>query len=337
MMLKPFLPWWLLVVLSLAVILAGGWFLWRQRRYRERRWQIRAGTLLVGLVLLWHPVTYGGTYQSGASMSDVYFVIDVTQSMAAEDYNGQQIRLSGVRSDVKAIVSQLAGARFSVISFANTANLELPLTTDASAAVAASDALTPVMYTYAKGSSPSTPLDMLKQQLQNDQRDHPDRFRIVYYLSDGEVTGGAKVASFSPARSYITDAKVLGYGTAAGGRMKESVYQSSNTTVEESGYLHDPNEYSKDALSKLDESNLQKIAGELGGDYVHREKPGNDSILIAGMNPSRTVKSEANSQVAAYTDLSWIVALPLLCSLGWEYWYLLDERAKYQAAKGKKS
>ena len=47
---------------------------------------------------------------------DVLFVVDNTISMIAEDYNGDNTRLSAVKEDIKHIVEELEGAKFSIVT-----------------------------------------------------------------------------------------------------------------------------------------------------------------------------------------------------------------------------
>lgn len=50
--------------------------------------------------------------------------------MIAEDYNGKETRLSAVESDVRHIIEEFNGARYSIITFANSSEILIPLTKD---------------------------------------------------------------------------------------------------------------------------------------------------------------------------------------------------------------
>ena len=44
--------------------------------------------------------------------------------------------------------------------------------------------------------------------------------RILFFISDGEITSEEKLSSFSSIKKYVDDGAVLGYGTSSGGKMK---------------------------------------------------------------------------------------------------------------------
>ena len=94
-----------------------------------------------------------------------------------------------------------------------------------------------------------------------------DRYTVVFFISDGEITNDDKLKSFSGASSYLDGGAVLGYGTSQGGQMKvqKSMY------MDEKGYLEDT-ESSSNAVSKINENNLKTIAQDMGIDYIHMEK-----------------------------------------------------------------
>ena len=72
---------------------------------------------------------------------ELFFVVDRTGSMAAEDYDGDRPRLEGVRHDVTALVDAMPGSRYSVITFDSQAARQLPLTTDSRAVYSWADTL----------------------------------------------------------------------------------------------------------------------------------------------------------------------------------------------------
>ena len=85
-------------------------------------------TAMVALLLVaaLRPAIPGNDVRVDASAVDVYLVVDTTSSVMARDYADAKPRLEGVRSDIKGLVTQLAGARFA----------PLPLCTDNAAMIA---------------------------------------------------------------------------------------------------------------------------------------------------------------------------------------------------------
>ena len=57
-------------------------------------------------------------------------VVDDTLSMMAEDYNGSEPRMNGVKADVEYITEKMVGAKFCLIDFNNDVNLIAPFTDD---------------------------------------------------------------------------------------------------------------------------------------------------------------------------------------------------------------
>ena len=201
---------------------------------------------------------------------DVLFVIDNTISMLAEDYKDNQTRLSAVKQDCNYIIDNLNGARFSIITFNNSSQIITPFTYDTFNIKSSLDIIKPIDKVYAKGSSLNKPYDDILNSLKRVQKDS-DRVKIIFYMSDGEITDDSKIASFTEIRKYINNGAILGYGTSKGGYMKNENYY-----VVDNEYIIDPtsNNYEK-ALSKIDESNLQAIAKDLKIDYIHMEKQSN--------------------------------------------------------------
>ena len=97
----------------------------------------------------------------------------------------------------------------------------------------------------------------MKQQLIEAEKNSPERSRTIIYFGDGEQTVETSPKSFEPLKKYIDGGLVLGYGTAAGGRMKE---YSDYSTSKEIKYIKD---YSQrgypipDAISKIDARIMQ--------------------------------------------------------------------------------
>ncbi|MBD8727567.1 VWA domain-containing protein [Frigoribacterium sp. CFBP 13707] len=137
--LQPVLPWWLLAVVGVALLGFTAWRLVSERSNRRlaRAWARRLGVVALLLVVAARPGLPGGSAEASVAQVNVFFVVDTTSSIAAEDWGDGEPRLTGVRADVAAVAEQLAGARFSLISFDSTAVLRTPLTDDAAAVVSA--------------------------------------------------------------------------------------------------------------------------------------------------------------------------------------------------------
>ncbi|WP_417555775.1 vWA domain-containing protein [Microbacterium sp.] len=265
-------------------------------------WALRLGMLIVVFVMLLRPGIPGGTSQTLATDTDVVIVVDTTASIIAEDWNGDQPRLNGVRADVQSIVDEYPGARFSLISFDATAQLRLPLTTDATALMSSIDVMLPEITDQSRGSSISVANRMLADTLSAAAKSSPDRSRMVFYLGDGEQTSDTRPESFASSAKYVDGGAVLGYGTAEGGPMKKTTGRTSG----DGGYIQ---YQGKDATSVIDQGNLQQIAEQLGVTYQHRTASAEITLPAA---PTTTTDYTASGEVGNVIELYWIAALVLI-------------------------
>jgi hypothetical protein len=248
-----------------------------------------------------------------ATNLDVLFVIDNTISMIAEDYANNAPRLSAVKEDCKYIVNKLVGARFSVISFNNTSQIITPYTKDSNLTSEAINSIQIMDDFYAKGSSLNIPLnDMISSVKSSSSK--PDRYCIIFFISDGEITNEDKLKSFTELNKYVHNGAILGYGTTKGGYMK-----ITDKYTNETSYLEDKSNYPyTKALSKLDETNLKKIAQDIKIDYIHM----NDQSIIDNKLKEITKKinneNADNKIIYSYTDIYYIFAIPLCLLLIYE-------------------
>lgn len=321
MIISPLFSLWVMIPLVIALV---GFTVWHIVRYRTRPlsrtlWIRRLVVVLVLLGILLRPSLPGGVAASGYANANVFFVIDTTGSMSAEDYDGTKTRLAGVRADATELIKRLAGAHFSVLTFGTETYLELPLTTDSSAAQAIVDTLSPETTMYGRGTTISQPLEMLGQQLQHAAAQHPDRKNIIYYFGDGEQTVDAKPASFASIKSSVTAGGVLGYGTASGGKMKAYYGPGFDST----NYITDfTQDIPQDAISKIDETNLGDIAVQIGVDYSHQTKPGDVGGVVAQIDMAQlTVDSK---DINTRQDIYWVFAVMMTLLIAYELWTMRD-------------
>ncbi|MDQ4215788.1 VWA domain-containing protein [Microbacterium capsulatum] len=268
-------------------------------------WALRILLVLACGVLLLRPGIPGGQVRTLASATDVVIAVDTTASMVAEDWNGKEQRLAGIRADVRALVAAYPGARFALLTFDANPILRLPLTTDSGALVSAVDVLQPEVTRQSKGSSIGIANRLVAQTLQSAQKASPDRARLFFYLGDGEQTVTSSPESFSGAKQYVSGGGVLGYGTAAGGPMRETTgaFGGAGAYIQYQG---------ANALSRIDEKNLQRIASDLGVTYQHRTAQKKAAFPPA---PTSTDAYRENDPLTQPTDLSWIVALVIVALL----------------------
>ena len=211
---------------------------------------------------------------------DVAFVVDTTISMWAEDHKGGK-RMDGVQKDIQMIMDALPGSSFSVISFSNGAEILTPFTQDI---VSVSDIVSDLdmpSFTTSQGSSLNTAFEALRITAESAAAKKGNRRTIVFLFSDGETTDGSTLMSFCELHGLVDNGAVLGYGTAAGGRMN---YPGR-------GYIKNVSDGTI-ALSHIDEDALRQVAGDLGLLYINETSdPG--SALSTRLQTIRLMSRDA--------------------------------------------
>lgn len=169
---------------------------------------------------------------------------------------------------------------------------------------------------YATGSTPNIVLDDMLKVLKA-SKEKENRKRIVFFISDGEITNNENLKSFAELKKYVDGGAVLGYGTTNGGYMKVTDRYSGSTS-----YLEDKTDYSiypyPKAVSKIDESNLKAIANDMGVDYINMSKQPNINSKISEIK-SRYEDASSVENKNGYTDLYFVFAAPLLGLLVYEF------------------
>jgi Ca-activated chloride channel family protein len=310
----PVAPW-LLLALFAAVALALIWWPAGPRERSESGVARGRRTAIVVLLLVaaTRPALPGNDGRVDPSAVDVYLVVDTTSSVMARDYEDGRPRLDGVRTDIKALVNQLTGARFALMTFDIDTTLRLPLTSDGAAVTAAADTLRPETSVWSRGSSITLARDQLRTALQRGRDTHPERARLVFYLGDGEQTAAQDPRPFDIDSQLVNGGAVLGYGTAAGGRM-------AITAAFEKGDIVDPST-GQPALSVIDEKQLASLARQLGVPYLHRTGDDNglrivDAVQLKELAPLRATDSA--EIVGGRSELGWVALLLVALLAAWE-------------------
>lgn len=247
---------------------------------------------------------------------DVIFVVDNTLSMLAEDYQGTGRRVDAVLNDIEYLINKLPGSYYSLISFANDSKINLRLTVDGNAAITAIKTLHQIDYYYARGSTVTVFKKGLEDILKASAK-KSNRRRVVFVFSDGENTAkDAKNESLSSLKQFIDGGAVLGYGTTSGGKMQVPEYTGS----EEYNYLEDRStDYPwSAAISRIDESNLNKMASELGVPYIHAVSP--ESLYTVANDILGNPELSGETIEQNYGDIYYyFAALLLVLMLTWLY------------------
>lgn len=82
--------------------------------------------------------------------------------------------------------------------------------------------------------------------------------------------------------------------------------------------VEDPEEFGKEAVSKLNEKNLQKIADDMGVSYINmNKKDGLDKIIADVLKNAKT--SDSDKQTTGHKDIYFIFVIPFLLLVIYEF------------------
>lgn len=331
MTLRMLWPIWAMLVVFVPLLALCVWQLRASSGERRLDW-VRRTAMVACVVIIGLCPAVPSTENNGlVSNAELYFVVDRTGSMAAEDYNGSAPRLEGVAHDMVALTQELPGSRYAIIAFDSQSTRQLPLTTDARAVRSWADTVRQEITAYSAGSSIDRPLDQLRTTLEAAAERNPSNVRLVFFMSDGENTDGSAssadggFASFADLAPLIDGGAVLGYGTAEGGRMRSYDGTSSTGYGTDAPYITDAS--GADAISRIDENNLRTVADQMGIQYAHRIAPDDLGALVADID-LEAISDDGRRDLTTYADVYWPAAVLLAALLAWEAWDLSREVPK---------
>lgn len=260
---------------------------------------------VLALIIGMRPVLVETKYEFATKNLDVLFVVDNTISMWAQDYSGRKERMQGVVNDAGIIIDELAGSNFGLVTFDDASHVLSPFTQDMQYIKDLFDTFKSPDSYYAKGSDLSKPYQDIEALLLSSSRKE-NRKTIVFYMSDGEITNGKELRDYSELAQYIDAGAVLGYGSASGGKMKDTYGYD---------YVYDYHEH-EDAISRIDEENLGKIAEDLGLTYMNMNS-GNSALrgAVDVIKESSKTVIETGEGAEIQNDIYYFFAIPLALML----------------------
>lgn len=325
-----FRPVFHVAVLGIVAVLGALFvFLSAKRATRRNVMDIlRRFLIVVTVIIMGAGPSIPGEAQEVTSTLEVYFVIDRTGSMAAEDWDGNKPRIDGVRNDVAIMMNILTGSRFSIMSWDSKVHTDLPLTSDASAVVSYMDSFDRELSSSSQGSSVNRPAQDLAELLKKNKERHPQNVRALFVFSDGETSNqnhwtsapSGEASDWDAVKEYIDGGLVLGYGTEEGGPMKVlRLGDSGSQSGGEPEYIRDSSQPGNPiAISKIDEAALKDVASRVGVDYVHSpDKSAIESHARSVLDKASTL-AESRNLKDTYRYIIWPFALLLGGLLAWE-------------------
>ncbi len=309
MIFDPIIPIWVMIIICIVLLLMK-----RRGSFNYIR-QILMVVLLFAINL--RPVVPKENKTVGISTDiDVLFVIDNTMSMLAEDGRGNNRRIDDVKEDCRYLVEKLPGASYSIVTFDNRVDMKTPYTIDTNMTIQTIDLLEGQSKMYANGTSINSVLAGMEKLLDNNR----NTYQLVFFISDGEITTDEGLDEYKNLDKYIDGGGVLGYGTVEGAPMEVGYY--SGDDEKDYLYYYDNNYNEVLAVSKIDEKNLKKIAGDFGVDYYHMSDETQVRKIIDDINVDSIV-SEKNYEGAYGGDIEiyYYFAIPLALLLIYEFVY----------------
>ena len=166
---------------------------------------------LAFFIVAWSNPQWGNKREKvQAKSADIFVAIDISQSMLAQDISPS--RLERVKRFGQKLVKSLRGERIGIILFAGQAYLQMPLTTDYSAAeLFVQSANTNLAGT--QGTAIEEAIDLAERSFEQDNKHH----KALILISDGENHDEGAIKRAKEANDNGLKIFALGAGTSEGG------------------------------------------------------------------------------------------------------------------------
>ncbi len=268
--------------------------------------------------------------QSGSKMEevkregiDLYIAVDVSNSMNAEDIVPSRLERS--KQAINKLISEMRGDRIGIIVFADKAYVQLPITTDYSAAKMFLSTINTKLVA-SQGTAIAEAINLAMKSFPDETHS-----RAIVIISDGEdhendaATKAAQEAAKKGAHIYT-----IGMGLAEGAPIPEY-----NKYGQQTGYRKDSN--GNTIITRLDEQMLQRIASAGNGLYT-RASNSNVGLNKIYEDISKLDKTEIEAKVFTdYEDqFQWFVGAAIVFLLieilissgkrGWEKKFNIFEK-----------
>ncbi|MFA6570272.1 MAG: VWA domain-containing protein [Bacteroidota bacterium] len=232
---------------------------------------------------------------------DVIIALDISNSMKADDVKPS--RLERAKQFVSRLVDKLQNDRIGIIVFAGESYLQLPLTTDYSAAKLFLSTIDTDLIDV-QGTAIGSAIDMAIKSFKEEEK----KYKTLIIITDGENHEDDALGSASTAAKSGIIIHTIGMGSQNGAPIP--IY-SGNTV---SGFMKD-NEGNV-ILTKLDPVMLQQIAVAGNGKFIR--STGNDPDLPALLDELSTMEKRQYSSKLFTDYVDWFQyfiasALVLMC------------------------
>ncbi len=232
---------------------------------------------------------------------DVFIDLDVSLSMTAEDIKPN--RLEKAKYEISKLIRRLNGDRIGLIVFAGQAYVQIPLTTDYSAAKLFLDAVSTESVPV-----PGTAIaDAIELSIKSFKKDANTQKAIVL-ITDGEDFQGDLKTAIDDAKKKGILIYAIGLGSPEGAPIP--IY---NKAGEQIGYKKDLN--GNVVLTKLDEATLKEITEATGGKY-YRGSNTEDELAKIYNDLAHLKKTEFGAKkITDYEDRFYYLLIPAILIL----------------------
>lgn len=245
---------------------------------------------------------------------DVYILLDVSKSMAAEDIKPS--RLEKAKFEISKLIQKLEGDRIGLIVFSGQAFVQFPLTSDYAAANLFLNAID-FNSVPQPGTNIGAALDLALKSFRFDDGTK----KAIVIITDGEDHEGNIEGALSEAESKDVRVYAIGFGSLTGTPIPD--YNASGAQV---GYKKD--NQGQIILTKLDEKTLENIAAKGNGKY-YRGSNTEDELDKIFNDLSKIQESEYGSKkITEYEDRFHYFLFPAIFLLIAEF-MMTSKRTKW--------
>ena len=197
---------------------------------------------------------------------DLVIAFDTSVSMDAQDIKPS--RIEKAKFEISRLIQSLNGDRVSMIVFAGTSHLYLPLTTDYEAALLFLHAIDTKMIPN-QGTSISSAMDKAIDIVSRDE----DKYKVVLLVTDGEDHEGDAINLAKKASEIGIEIHTIGIGSNTGGLIP--IVENDNGQIE---YKRDNS--GRLITSVLNKNILKEIANAGNGGFYHFTNDGQNYTHI---------------------------------------------------------
>ncbi len=268
-----------------------------------RRWDrgLSLAALACLLVTLARPLYFQRDSQSELQGVPYLFALDASRSMLAMDVKPS--RWSAATNALDRFLDSTKADRIGLITFSQVAFLNAPLTFDTLALRTTVHYLDPEQFIDLTGSSLSSALERAGRYFTSNQM--PQRLLIL--LSDGEDFSGAPVELARRLKRQLgLVVCTIGVGTLSGATVP--LHQYGGGTAK--------NSFGQQVVSRLNESNLQRLAATTGGRYYRLGERGEGLEQLRREVLTPMAETAAREDMKNYREFFQLpLGLAVLCLL----------------------